>query len=89
MQLDAYKLQEEIAREMQNLTNQQGQQLNQAEKATRNADVEVMIGNEEQKKASKYKCGSRWCTLIIILVVLAILAVIGLIIGLAVGLRKK
>lgn len=74
---------------MQNLTNQQGEKLNQAEKATRNADVEVIIGTDEQKKASKYKCGSRWCTLIIVLIVLGILCVIGLIIGLAVGLKKK
>lgn len=74
---------------MQALTNQHGEKLNQAEKATRNADVEVIIGTDEQRKASKYQCGSRWCTLIIVLIVLGILCVIGLIIGLAVGLKRK
>lgn len=74
---------------MQALTNAQGTKLNQAEKQTRDADVEIIVGTEEQSQASKYKCGSRWCTLIIVLIVIGVLLVLALILGLAIGLNRK
>lgn len=81
--------QEAIAREMQAITQQQGSQLNSAEKQTRDADVEVIVGLDEQKKASKLACSNRMCCIIVICIITVIVLALALGIGLGVGLRKK
>lgn len=74
---------------MQAITQQQGSQLNSAEKQTRDADVEVIVGLDEQKKASKLACSNRMCCIIVICIITVIVLALALGIGLGVGLRKK
>jgi len=74
---------------MQALTNLQGSKLTSAEKQVRDADVEVIVGVSEQKKASKYACSNRVCCIIIIAIVVAIVIILALGIGLGIGLKKK
>jgi t-SNARE complex subunit (syntaxin) len=82
-------VQDEIAKQMKALTEKQGEGIEQVEKKARDADVEVLVGVDEQKTASKYACSARWCKIIIIIIILACILVLALGLGLGLGLKKK
>ena len=74
---------------MKALTEKQGEHIEVVEKKARDADVEVLVGVDEQKAASKYKCCSRWCKVIIIIIIIVIILALALGLGLGIGLKKK